>query len=217
MKILLLEDDLMLGKTVKSALENENNIVDWVVDAASCETALATTKFEILLLDLGLSDKSGIEVLKKIRLQKKSIPILILTAYSSVLKKIEGLDDGADDYLTKPFDLDELMARIRSLVRRNNNVTTSIITHCDIKLDVTNHQLTQAGNTIDLTPKEFTILKIFFEKIGKVVEKSYLEEILYSWDNAIESNTVEVNIHNLRKKLGKDLIKTIRGVGYIVK
>jgi two-component system response regulator QseB len=217
MKILLLEDDLMLGKTVKSALENENNIVDWVVDAASCEAALATTKFEILLLDLGLPDKSGIEVLKKIRLQKKSIPILILTAYSSVLKKIEGLDAGADDYLTKPFDLDELMARIRSLVRRNNNVTTSIITHCDIKLDVTNHQVTQAGNTIDLTPKEFTILKIFFEKIGKVVEKSYLEEILYSWDNAIESNTVEVNIHNLRKKLGKDLIKTIRGVGYIVK
>lgn len=216
MKILLLEDDLMIGKTIKSFLENEKNIVDWVTDAESCEVALATTKFEILLLDIGLPDKSGIEVLKQIRLKKNPIPVLILTAYNSVLQKIEGLDSGADDYLTKPFDLDELMARIRSLVRRNNNITTSAIIYKNIMLDSVSYKVTQDGNLISLTPKEFTILKIFLERIGKVVEKSYLEEILYSWDNAIESNTVEVNVHNLRKKLGKDLIKTIRGVGYMV-
>ena len=216
MKILLLEDDLMIGKTIKSFLENEKNIVDWVMDAESCEAALATTKFEILLLDIGLPDKSGIEVLKQIRFKKNPIPVLILTAYNSVLQKIEGLDSGADDYLTKPFDLDELMARIRSLVRRNNNITTSAIIYKNIVLDSVSYKVMQDGNLISLTPKEFTILKIFLERIGKVVEKSYLEEILYSWDNAIESNTVEVNIHNLRKKLGKDLIKTIRGVGYVV-
>ncbi len=216
MRILLAEDDKMLGQTIRDILQSEKNIVDWVTDAESCEAALATTQFEILLLDIGLPQKSGLEILKNLRLKKNNIPVLILTAYNSVLNKIEGLDLGADDYLTKPFDIDELLARIRSLVRRSNNITSSIITHKNIELNILNHQVKCDGVLVELTPKEFTILKILLEKCGKTLSKNYLEELLYSWDGSIESNTVEVHVHGLRKKLGKDLIKTVRGAGYII-
>ncbi|NBV05620.1 MAG: DNA-binding response regulator [Proteobacteria bacterium] len=216
MRIILLEDDSMLGKAIKNALEQENHVVDWVMDYESCEAALKTTQFEILLLDINLPKKSGLDILKKLRLQKNSMPILILTARDSVLQKIEGLDLGADDYLSKPFDLEELFARIRSLVRRSKGIATAILTYKNIELNPANSTVTRNGNRIDLSPKEFMILKFLLENIDKTISKSRLEELLYSWDDSIESNTVEVHIHHLRKKLEKNLIKTVRGFGYTI-
>lgn len=217
MKILLAEDDQMLGKAIKNALEAENNVVDLVTDGEMCEIALKTSQFEILLLDINLPVKSGLEVLKTMRAKKNHTPVLILTARGSVLQKIEGLDLGADDYMVKPFDLDEFMARIRSLIRRSKGISSAIIQHKNITLDPASHKVDLDGKTvIDLSPKEFIILKILLESAGKVKSRQYLEEMLYSWDDSVESNAVEVYIHHLRKKLGNSAIKTIRGVGYVI-
>ena len=216
MRILVVEDDPMLGKAIKNALENENNVVDLVTDGESCESALVTASFEIVILDINLPDKSGLEVLKKLRAEKNPIPVLILTARSAILQKIEGLDFGADDYLTKPFDLAELLARIRSLTRRSKGIAEPIFSYDDIKLNPANHSVSKAGEALDLSPKEFAILKMLLENIGKTVSKSRLEDLLYSWDDAIESNTIEVHIHYLRKKIGYNFIKTLRGVGYLI-
>lgn len=216
MRILLVEDDLMLGKALKNALENENNIVDWMTDIDSSQTALKTTKYEILLLDINLPDGSGLDFVKKVRLRKNQLPILILTARDQTEQKVEGLDLGADDYLAKPFDLEELFARIRSLVRRSKGISSPTITHHDVVLNPINYSVYKGKNKVDLSPKEFQILKMLLENINKVVSKSNLEELLYSWDDSVESNTVEVHIHHLRKKLGTDFISTIRGAGYII-
>ncbi len=216
MRILLVEDDLMLGEALKEALENNGNVVDWMIDAENSEAALKTTKFEIILLDINLPDKSGLEILKKLRAKKNDVPVLIITARDAVSQRIEGLDLGADDYLSKPFAAEELFARIRSLVRRNKGITTSIITYKDLKLNTVNHTVTKNKNNIPIIPKEFNILKILLENVDKVVSKSHLEEAIYSWEDGAESNTTEVYIYRLRKKLGQDLIKTIRGVGYII-
>lgn len=214
MRILLVEDDKMLGKAIKDALESENNVVDLVLDADSCEAALKTTDFEIVILDVNLPDKSGLEVLKTLRLKKNSVPVLLLTARSALSQKIEGLDLGADDYLTKPFDLEELFARIRSIARRSKGIASAVISHGNIELNSTSHLVTKDKNPIDLSPKEFSILKLLLENLHKVVSKSRLEDLLYSWDDSIESNVIEVYIHHLRKKLGQDFIKTVRGIGY---
>lgn len=216
MRILLVEDDLMIGKAIKNALEDERDVVDWVTDGESCEAALKTTKFEIVLLDINLPEKSGLEILKNLRFRKDLTPVLILTARDSVLQKIEGLDLGADDYMSKPFDLDELLARIRSLVRRSKGIANSVLTYRGIDLNSLSHSVTNNQNKVDISPKEFAILKYLLENLGKVTSKSRLEELLYSWEDGVESNAVEVHIHHLRKKFGRDLIKTIRGVGYIV-
>ena len=216
MRIILVEDDLMLGKAIKSALENEGNIVDWMTEIDSCETALKTTKFEILLLDINLPDGSGLDLVRKLRLRKNPLPILILTARDQSSQKVEGLDLGADDYLTKPFDLEELFARIRSLVRRSKGISSPTIVHQNITLNPLNHSVYKDKNKIDLSPKEFQILKMLLENVNKVISRANLEELLYSWDDAVESNAVEVYIHHLRKKLGADFISTIRGVGYII-
>jgi DNA-binding response OmpR family regulator len=216
MRILLVEDDPMLGKAIKNALENEDNVVDWVLDDEDCEIALKTTKFEIILLDINLPKKSGLEILKSLRLKKNLTPVLILTARDSVLQKIEGLDFGADDYMSKPFDLDELFARIRSLVRRSKGIATNILRYKDIELNPLDHTVISNKTKIDLSAKEFAILKYLLENVGKITSRSHLEELLYSWDDALESNAIEVHIHHLRKKMGRDLIKTIRSVGYII-
>lgn len=216
MRILLAEDDFMLGKAIKNALENNNHIVDWMTDGEMCETAIETGDFQIIILDINLPKKSGLEILKNLRLKKNRIPVLILTARNSVPQKIEGLDAGADDYLTKPFDLDELFARIRSLVRRSNGIAEPVLTFESICLDPARHSVTKENSPLDLSPKEYAILKLLLENAGKTVTKSRLENLLYSWDDAIESNTIQVHIHNLRKKIGQELIKTIRGVGYLI-
>lgn len=216
MRVLLVEDDLMLGKTVKEALEQEKFIVDLAPDAYFCETAIATTKFDIILLDINLPDKSGLEILVNIRSQKNNIPILILTASDTVNQKIEGLNKGADDYLVKPFDLDELIARINALSRRSKNIPNSILSYKNLILNPINHKFTNNNEIVELSPKEFVILQNLLENIGKVISKSSLENNLYSWDDSVESNTIEVHIHHLRKKIGDNIIKTIRGIGYII-
>lgn len=216
MRILLVEDDFMIGKSTKKALELNNNVVDLVNDCENAYSAVKTTNFDLIILDLNLPDGSGLEFLSKIRNQKKATPVLILTALSDVSQKIKGLDSGADDYLTKPFDLEELLARIRSLARRSAGISNPILLIKNLKLDPAKHLLTKDEIAIDLSPKEFAILKLLMENQNNVVSKSRLENLLYSWDDSVESNTIEVYIHNLRKKLGAEVIKTVRGIGYKV-
>jgi two-component system response regulator QseB len=216
MRILLVEDDIMLGETVKQAINQENYVVDLVTNGEMCEAAIATTNFDLILLDINLPDKSGIDILRDLRKAKNNIPVLILTARDSITQKIEGLNSGADDYLVKPFDLDELLARINALSRRSKGIASPTLIHKKIELNPINHKFTQNNIEIELSPKEFAIIKSLMENIGKVISKDSLENILYSWDNSAESNTVEVHIHHLRKKIGKDIIKTIRGIGYII-
>ncbi len=214
MRILLVEDDLMLGKALKNTLANENNVVDWVTESDSCEAAIATTRFDVILLDVNLPHKSGLEILQNLRSNKNNTPVIILTARDAVSQKIEGLDLGADDYLAKPFIVEELLARIRSITRRSKGLASPIIKCGSVDLDPKNFIVTKDNKEIDLIPKEFNILKALVENQGKIVSKSHLEEILYSWEDNVESNTVEVYIHRLRKKLGQNFIKTARGFGY---
>ena len=216
MRILLTEDNFIVGKSIKQILENKKYLVDWVQDGESCKTALHTTKFDIIILDINLPDISGIEIIKKIRAKKNYTPILVVSARNSIENKIEGLDLGADDYLTKPFDYEELLARIKSLHRRNKGIAENILTFKNIELDINKHIVRFQKKIIEISPKEFTILKILLENIDRPISKSQLEEAIYSWDNSIESNAIEVYIHNLRKKIPIELIKTVRGVGYTI-
>ena len=216
MRILLVEDDKMLGQTVKQAIEQDSHVVDLVENADDCETAIATTSFDLILLDINLPDKSGIEILKDIRNSKNNIPVLMLTARDSVSQKIEGLNSGADDYLVKPFDLEELLARINALSRRSKGIASPTLIYKNLELNPYTHKFLKDKKEIILSPKEFSIIRALLENIEKVVSKKTLENMLYSWDDSVESNAVEVHIHNLRKKIGKDIIKTIRGIGYII-
>jgi DNA-binding response OmpR family regulator len=214
MRILLTEDNFIVGKSIKQILENKKYLVDWVQDGESCETALKTTNFDIIILDINLPDISGIEIIKKIRAKKNYTPILVVSARNSVENKIEGLDLGADDYLTKPFDYEELLARIKSLHRRNKGVVDNILTFKNIELDVNKHLVKFQKKIVEVSPKEFTILQILLENIDRPISKNQLEEAIYSWDNSIESNSIEVFIHNLRKKIPIEFITTVRGIGY---
>lgn len=216
MRLLLVEDDTLLGDGIRTGLAQEGYAVDWVEDGNAAELALKTSEYEILVLDLGLPKYSGLEVLKKLRAEGYDIPVLILTARDTVQDRVLGLDSGADDYLTKPFDLDELSARIRALLRRRGGRSTPVIEHKDITVDPASHVVMLNGEAVDISPREFTILQLLLENRGKVLSRSRLEEGLYAWNDEVESNTVEVHIHHLRKKLGTDLIRTIRGVGYII-
>lgn len=216
MRILLAEDDKMLGKALKEALSINGNVVDWFEDGASCEDALRTAEFDVFVLDIGLPDKSGIEVLQTIRKENNKTPVLILTAYDKISQKVEGLNSGADDYMVKPFDILELNARINSLVRRSKGGANPILSCKDLRMDLAKHEIFVGDKKIELSAKEFAILRNLMENSDKVVSKKSLETLLYSWEDSVESNTVEVHIHHLRKKIGLDRIKTIRGVGYII-
>lgn len=216
MRILLVEDDFMVGKYVKNALELDGNIVDLIFDCASAEAAIATTKFDLVILDLNLPDGSGSDFLSKMRSQNYITPVLILTAKNSPSSKVQNLDLGADDYLTKPFDLEELLARIRAIRRRSQGFATSILRCGVLELDQKAHLVTKNGVALELSPHEFSILQMLMENNHKVVSKSKLENSLYSWDDNVESNVIEVHIHNLRKKIGENFIKNIRSVGYMI-
>ena len=216
MRVLLVEDDNMLGRSLKKALEKHAYGVDWVQDGESALSSIEDSPFAVVLLDVNLPKLSGIEVLKAIRAKRNKIPVLLLTARDTAMQKVEGLDSGADDYLVKPFDLEELLARLRALIRRSEGRVEPILRSGAVELDVAAQLVRKTDVNIMMTAKEFRILKLLMERAGKFVTKPDIEYSLYSADEAAESNTVEVAIYNLRKKLGSDFIQTIRGVGYMV-
>ena len=216
MRILLVEDDPMIGSAVDKGLSLEGYAVDWVRDAAEAETALDLERYQVVLLDLGLPDKSGLEVLAGMRKNGCEATVIILTARDAVSERIAGLDAGADDYLVKPFDLDELGARIRAVQRRRHGRAQLLLQHGGLTLNPANHECRLDGTAVILSAREFSLLQAFMERPTAVLSRSQLEEQLYSWGDEVESNTVEVHIHNLRKKLFPDVIKTIRGVGYML-
>jgi len=215
MKILIVEDDKIIGDGIQQGLSLLGYATDWVEDKESGETALKRANYDMLVLDIGLPDGSGIDLLAGLRRSKGSdMPVLILTAYDDVNYRVKGLDAGADDYMIKPFELKELAARVRALHRRAGGRSSPVLKANDIELDPAAHSVTKAGQMVKVGPKEFTLLQLLMEKQGKVVSKQQLEDSLYGWSSEIGSNTVEVHMHGLRKKLGKELIQTIRNVGY---
>lgn len=216
MRVLLVEDDRLLGDGVLTGLRQNGYAVDWVYDGNLAEAALRNENYDLVILDLGLPNQSGMEVLRRLRARGESTPVLIVTARDTVEDKVEGLDTGADDYLIKPFDLDELLARVRAVARRRSGRIAPIISHGDITIDPAAHKVTRSGHVVDISPKEFALLQALFDNEGRVVSRSRLEEGLYAWNEEVESNAIEVHIHHLRKKLGAELIRTIRGVGYII-
>lgn len=216
MRILLVEDDTMIGKSVQIALKQEGYAADWVRDGVAAELALANDTYELLLLDLGLPRKSGLEILKNLRAKKNAIPVLILTARDAVADRVKGLDAGADDYLVKPFDLDELSARIRALVRRQAGRAEPVIEHGPLKVNPVTHEVRLNGAPVTLSAREYALLAVLLEHPGIPLSRSRLEESIYGWGEEVESNTVEVYIHSLRKKLGQGLIANVRGVGYLI-
>lgn len=216
MRVLLVEDDVLLGDGLAAGLRDAGLGVDWVRDGVAAEAALAAEQFAALILDLGLPRRDGLSVLSRLRQAGNPIPVLILTARDQVADKIGALDLGADDYVVKPFDLDEVAARLRALVRRAHGRAQVIIEHGDLRLDPAGRVLTQARATVTVTPREFDLLQLLLENAGRVLTRRVLEEQLYTWGDAVESNALEVHIHHLRRKLGADLIRTVRGLGYMV-
>ena len=216
MRLLLVEDDRMLGASVQRGLGLQGHAVDWVQDGQAAEAALAGEPYDVVLLDLGLPLKGGMEVLRAHRRRGGPTPVLILTAQDAVADRVAGLDAGADDYLTKPFDLDELAARVRALQRRGEGRASPLVEHGALVLDPAAHEVRLEGAPVALSRREFEILHALLEHPGRPVSRARLEERLYGWADQVESNAVEVHVHALRKKLGADLIKTLRGVGYVV-
>ncbi len=216
MRILLVEDDKALGHGIHLGLKQAGYAVDWVQDGLMAETAIDTQDYDVAVLDINLPKKSGLEVLDHVRGENKPLPILLLTAKDTINDRIVGLDRGADDYMVKPFDLDELTARIRALLRRSSGRSMPVVKYRDITLDPASYTVTKDHAIVELSTREFAILQLLMENAGRVLSRNRLEESLYSWKDEIESNAVEVHIHRLRKKLGAELVRTIRGVGYIM-
>ena len=216
MRLLLVEDDHILGSSLTKALEKHAYGVDWLKDGESALAALQDSSFAAVILDISLPKVNGLDVLRTTRQNKNKVPILLLTARDTSRQKVDGLDAGADDYLVKPFDLDELLARVRALVRRSEGRVDTIIRCGDVELDPTALVVRKTGKPLVMTAKEFRMLKLLMERAGKYVTRSDFEHALYSAENAVESNTTEVTIYSLRKKLGSEFIKSIRGVGYMV-
>lgn len=216
MRILLVEDDPLLGDGLAVGLRQSGFAVDWLKDGASAERALKSEPFDLLVLDLGLPQLSGMDVLRRLRARGQALPVLILTARDATGNKVEGLDAGADDYLVKPVDLDELAARVRALARRAAGRAAPEIRHGDIVLDPAAHRVSRAGEAVELSTREFALLVALLENAGRVMTRAQLETTLYGWGEEPDSNALEVHIHHLRRKLGTDLIRTLRGVGYLV-
>ena len=214
MRILLVEDDPMIGEGVVSGLAGEGHAVDWVRDGAAADSAIATTPYALVLLDLGLPKRDGIEVLKTLRARKLDLPVLVMTARDTVRDRVAGLDAGADDYLVKPFDLDELSARVRALLRRAAGRAEPLIERGPLVLNPATHEVRWHGAHVEVSGREFALLAALADRSGAVVSRAQLEEKLYGWNESIGSNAIEVHIHNLRRKLGDDAIRTVRGLGY---
>ena len=216
MRLLLIEDDVALGEGIHQALTREGYTVDWLQDGSSALHALLSETFDVVVLDLGLPRMDGLEVLRRMRDSGGCVPVLILTARDATEDRIAGLDAGADDYLIKPFDLAELKARLRALLRRSAGRARVLIEHAGVCLDPSTQQVSYHGEPVLLTPKEYQLLHELLSPPGRVMTRDQLMQLLYGWNEEAESNTLEVHIHHLRKKFSSDLIRTVRGVGYLV-
>lgn len=216
MRILLVEDDELLGDGLRTGLMQYGYTVDWVKDGMTADQALKTENFDLIVLDLGLPKLSGISVLQNLRARGITVPVLILTARESIEDRVKGLDSGADDYLTKPFDLDELCARLRALQRRFSSRAEPHIVHGDITLDPAGHTVTMNGSLVNVSRREFALMHKLLENAGRVLSREHLTQSLYGWGEDVDSNALEVHIHNLRKKFGQNFIHTIRGIGYMI-
>ncbi|WP_374479817.1 response regulator [Zoogloea sp.] len=216
MRVLLVEDDRLLGDGVKAGLTGAGFAVDWVRDGEAALAALGSESFAAVLLDLGLPRKDGVAVLATLRAAGNPVPVLVLTARDQVADKVRALDQGADDYVVKPFDLDELAARLRALVRRSQGRAEACLRHGELILDPAARTVSLRGEPVLLTSREFELLRMLLDGAGRVLTRRVLDEQLYAWGESVESNALEVHIHHLRRKLGSELIRTVRGVGYMV-
>lgn len=216
MRILLVEDDAMIGDGIRTSLQHEGYVVDWVRDGRMVVTALSTEHFDLVLLDLGLPGKSGLEVLYALRAAGKAVPVLIVTARDALEDRIKGLDAGADDYIVKPFDFDELAARMRSALRRSNGRAEPDIEIGDIVISPETRRVMRNGQPISLSAKEYAVVEALMLRPGAILSRAQLEERMYGWGDEIDSNAIEVHIHAIRRKLGSDFIQNVRGVGYFI-
>ncbi len=216
MDLLLVEDDEMLGDGIQSVLQRRGMETDWVRDGMTAMQSLKSCRYDVLLLDLNIPWLSGLEVLARLRGGGNQIPVLVLTARAEVVDRVAALDSGADDYMVKPFDIDELCARIRALHRRHNGQEPMRLQHGELLLDPSSRTVTLRGSDISLSVKEFDILRALMENMGRVMSRRKLNETIYCLDDEVESNAIEVHIHHLRKKLGEHPIRTVRGVGYVI-
>lgn len=216
MRVLVIEDDDLLGDAIQAGLKQSGYAVDWMKDGISADQALGTETYAAVVLDLGLPRMSGLDVLQRLRKRKAPIPVLILTALDTVDDRIKGLDAGADDYLAKPFDMGELAARLRALVRRASGKVSATLQVAGVELEPATHRVVYRNHPVELPAKEFAVLHALMLNAGRVLSRAQIEEQLYAWGEEVESNAVEVHIHHLRRKLFPELITTIRGVGYMI-
>ncbi|MDR2220435.1 MAG: response regulator transcription factor [Methylobacillus sp.] len=217
MRILVVEDDVLLGDAIQAGLKQAGFAADWVRDGMLADQVLATEAFDAVVLDIGLPRLSGLEALRRLRDRKGTTPVLLLTARDTVDDRIQGLDAGADDYLIKPFDMGELAARLRALIRRSGGTAAPVLQVGDITLDPSAHTVMHGDDAVNLSATEFALLHALMLGAGKVLSRAQLGEKLYAWGEEIESNAIEVHVHHLRRKLYPELIETIRGVGYLVR
>lgn len=218
MRLLLVEDDAMIGTGIQAGLRHEGYVVDWVHDAEAAEAALAAEDagFSLVLLDLGLPRKDGFSLLESLRRRRNRVPMLVITARDAVTDRIKGLDLGADDYLVKPFDLDELAARIRAVLRRHAGRGEPVVEYGAFRLDPSTRKVSYNGRDVSVSAREFSLLSALLNRPGQALSRTQLEERLYGWGEEIASNCIEVHVHNLRRKLGERAIRTVRGVGYVI-
>ncbi|MCG2592326.1 response regulator transcription factor [Ramlibacter sp. XY19] len=216
MRILLVEDDEMIGRAVLDLLRGENYATDWVRDGSAADTALQAGQYDLVLLDLGLPRTDGLQVLRTLRARRSTVPVLVATARDAVGDRVAGLDAGADDYIVKPYDTDELLARVRALLRRSAGRAEPLISHKGVDLNPATKQANLNGQPLALSAREWALLEPMLQRPGVVFSRAQLEEKLYGWKDEVSSNAVEVYVHGLRKKLGSDFIKTVRGLGYVV-
>ncbi|MGF6724777.1 two-component system response regulator QseB [Paraburkholderia sp. GAS41] len=217
MRLLLVEDDEMIAETVLDSMRREGYAIDWAQDGRAAELSLANDVYDLVLLDLGLPGKDGIQLLRSYRRHGGEAPVIMLTARDAVNDRVRGLDAGADDYLIKPFDLDELAARARALLRRRTGQKQPIYAHGGLTLDPAAHEVTKAGVPLTLVPREFALLQALIEEPTRVFTRAELEDKLYGWGEEVGSNTIEVHVHSLRRKIGAEQVVTVRGVGYRLK
>jgi DNA-binding response OmpR family regulator len=216
MRVLLVEDDQMIAQGLQTALRQDGYTVDWMRDGPSAAEALHSSRFDLVLLDLGLPGRDGLSVLRELRRRGDATPVLILTARDEPRDRVAGLDAGADDYIVKPFDLDEVAARMRSVLRRASGRGDPCIQHGDIRLNPITHTVERSGQPVLLSAHEYAVLEALLQRPGAILSRAQLEDRLYGWDSEVESNAVEVYIHGLRRKLGAETIRTLRGVGYYI-